>query len=183
MFETIVFSIVLIIALWPYFISLEVMNFKKDPNAMETPLPGRPARRTVARKNEDVSKAIAYIFLGYGLIVMGLYAFLNFKDLLPTSMLVIIGCAAFFVSFFLFSPANRLSHAYIDLGHLAVVHLVCGFSVFNIVSSLIYGYALTPFDMGVIATMVFGAMLTFSRYPDVEVRRQKELKDAQKGGF
>lgn len=176
MIETIAFSIILLISLWPFFIYLDVMNFRKDPNAMETPLPGRPARRTIGRKNEDVSKAIAYIFLGYCLVVGGLYGLLNYKDLLPTAFLILVGCAAFGVAFFLFSPANRLSHAYIDLGHLAVIHLVCSMAAFNIIAAVIYGYRLGVPDVCSIIVMIIGAMMVFSRSPDIELKKRKAKK-------
>lgn len=176
MIETIVFSVILLISLWPFFIYLGVMNFRKDPNAMETPLPGRPARRTIGRKNEDVSKAIAYIFLGYCLVVGGLYGLLNYKDLLPVTALVIIGCIAFGLAFFLFSPANRLSHAYIDLGHLAVVHLVCSMVAFNIIISVIYGYKAEYSHMAFWTVTVIGAMMIFSRAPDIELKKRKAKK-------
>jgi len=176
MIITIAFSILLLLSLWPFFIYLGVMNFRKDPNAMETPLPGRPARRTIGRKNEDVSRAIAYIFLGYCLVIGGLYSLLNFKDLLPMAALVVIGCIAFFLAFFLFAPANRLSHAYIDAGHLAVVHLVSTMVAFNIIASIIYSYRATPSYMGFLTMVVVGAMMIFSRPPDIELKKRAAKK-------
>lgn len=179
MLGTLVFSVLIVIALWPFFIWLGVMNFSKDPNTMEEHLPGRPARRTIGRKNEDVSKSIAYIFLGYLLVTASLYGLLNYKDYVPVTVLVMVGCFGVLIAFFLFSPANRLTHAYADLGHIAVVHLACGLAAGIIVTALIYGYTLVPRDMGALAVTILGAMMVFSRRPDIGLRNKKRKKQQE----
>lgn len=173
MIETILISIFLFALLWPYFIYLDVMNFKKDPNTMEAHLPGRPARRTIGRKNEDVSKGIGYIFVGYSLINIAIYAFLDYQDLLPSFALGILGWVALAIAMFLFSPANRMMHAYADLGHIAVTHLVAGLSTFLIVIAVVYGYAFEGLQAVYIGLMVIGGMLIFSERPNVSPKKTK----------
>ena len=161
MIETLLFILLLYFSLWGYFVALGVMNFKKDPNSMEDHLPGRPARRTIGRKNDDVSKGLGVILIGYFFVSVALYGLLDFKDLVPVIM---IQCAAFVglgIAMFLFSYANRLLHAYIALGQVAVIHLVCAMVAFMCIVTIFYSYSFAFSDYCLIALMCFGAMLSF----------------------
>ena len=176
--ETLLFSIFIFALLWPFFMYLDVMNFRKDPNAMEDHLPGRPARRTIGRKNEDMSKAIGYVFVGYILANGALYAFLNYSDLLPLAAYVAMAWLAYAVAMYLFSPANRLMHAYANLGHIAVVHLVATLCSFMILATFIYGYQPTLNDSLCILGCVVGAMMIFSARPNAP-KKSKSSKDGE----
>jgi hypothetical protein len=173
MIELILFSILLFALLWPFFIYLGVMNFSKDPNTMEDHLPGRPARRTIGRKNEDVSKSIGYIFVGHALVSIALFALLDFSDLLPGLALTVIAWVAMAVAMFTFSPANRMIHAYANLGHIAVVHLVCMVATFLLVVSIVFGVTINPEQATYIFLMALGGMMTFSGKPNAPKKKQK----------
>ena len=174
MLETILFAVVIFALLWPFFIYLDVMNFTKDPSTMEKHLPGRPARRTIGRKNEDVSKSIGYIFVGHALICGAFFAFLNFNDLLPDGALIALAWAAMAIAMFLFSPANRMMHAYSNLGHIAVVHLVCMLSTFIIVISFVYDVKVNIEQAGYLFLMAVGAMMIFSGKPNAPQKKKNE---------
>lgn len=163
MVETFLFAILSVVSLWGYFALVGVMDFKKDPNAMEDHLPGRPARRTIGRKNDDMSKSITYIFVGYCVFCMSLYGLLDYKDFLFDIGLGLIGFLGFCIAMFLFSPANRLAHAYVNLGQIGVIHLVCALSSFFILSTVLYGHALSMQNAISLTVMIVGAMLCFSK--------------------
>lgn len=177
MIETFLFVLILYLSLWVYFSMLDVMNFKKDPNEMEEHLPGRPARRTIGRKNDDVSKSLLYVLVAYAVVVIALYGVLDYKDFLPGIGLSIVACVGLSFSMFLFSPANRLIHAYVRLGHIAVVHIVCGFAAFVAMSSVVYGYTLTMDQAINIAIINLGAMLCFGYKPKADIRKKKNEEE------
>lgn len=176
MIETLLFSLVLFASLWGYFVVLDVMNFTKDPNAMEEHLDGRPARRTIGRKNEDVSKSLFYIYAGYLVLCAGIYGLLDYKDLLSQATLVAVAWFCSVLSMFLFSPANRLMHAYSTLGHISTVHLTCALSAFLVLASVLYGYKVTADHAISMTGMIIGAMLIWSRKPGAiaKVRKKQE---------
>lgn len=179
MIESFLFSLVLYMALWPYFIALGVMNFRKDPNAMEDHLPGRPARRTIGRKNDDVSKALFYILVGYIVIGLSLYALLDYKDFLPDYALRAIAFFGLAVGMIVFSPANRLMHAYVTMGQIAVSHLICSLATFVAVITVVYGYRITMDDFMGLAAICLGAMLVFFVKPSVPKKKSAEQQDKE----
>lgn len=173
MIETILYAVALLVSLWGYFSFIGGMNFRKDPNAMEEHLPGRPARRTIGRKNEDISKAIIYIFSGYLVVCATIYGLLDYKDLLSVTILVLCSTVAFALTMGLFSPANRSLHAYVDLGGIAVTHFICSISAFLLIVSFFYGYSL-DFKTGLgLSTMSLGAMMVWGVKPKNAKRRKK----------
>lgn len=178
MIETILFVILSYVLLWPYFVALGVMNFKKDPNAMEDHLPGRPARRTIGRKNDDMSKAIVYILFGYVMVILSFYGLLDLKDFLPSFALGLVGFTGLVIAMFLFSPANRLAHAYVTLGHIAVIHLICSICAGLLIVTIQYGYAMTLDHFIGLASIEIGAMLCFLSKPWKVVKKSKDKDDA-----
>lgn len=172
MIEAILFGIVIFGLIWPYFIYLDILNFQKDPNVMEAQLPGRPARRTIGRKNEDVSKAIAYIFVGYAVVNIAFYGVLDYQDLLPSYSLVFVGWLAMAIAMFMFSPANRALHAYADLGHITVVHYACGLSTFIILIAVVYGYSMELSKAGYLFLSIVGAMLIYNQKPNSKPQKK-----------
>lgn len=179
MIESFLFSLVLYMALWPYFIALGVMNFRKDPNAMEDHLPGRPARRTIGRKNDDVSKALFYILVGYAVISLSLYGLLDYKDFLPDYALRAIAFCGFAVAMIVFSPANRLMHAYVTMGHIAVSHIICSLATFVGVVTVIYGYRITMADFLGLGSICLGAMLIFFAKPLPSRKKSSKQSDEE----
>lgn len=172
MIETLLCVLVLYFSLWGYFIVLGVMNFKKDPNSMEAHLPGRPARRTIGRKNDDVSKGLGVILIGYFLVSVALYGLLDYKDLIPIFMIQLAAFAGLGLSMFLFCYANRLLHAYVTLGQIAVIHVICGMAAFMCVVMVLYGYSVALPDFVAISVMCLGAMLSF--YSNGKPRKMKK---------
>lgn len=170
MILTIGFSIVLFLSLWAYFMFVGVMNFSKNPDHLETPLPGRPARRTIGRINSDVEKSIFSILVGHAVFILSFYGALEYIHLLPdfaVTGLVIFGGIAMAV---VMTPANRRAHAYMNIGQIAVIHVVCAVSVFCVLGALLNDRYLNFFEMGSIAMIVFGAMMTYSRLIYREVK-------------
>ena len=175
MVETLLFVLVLYFSLWGYFIALRVMDFKKDPNSMEDHLPGRPARRTIGRKNDDVSKGLGVILVGYFLVSIALYGLLDYKDLIPVFMIQVAAFAGLGLSMFLFSYANRLLHAYVTLGQIAVVHVVCATAAFMCVAMILYRYTVSLSEFLTLAMMCVGAMLSFfSRGKPKKINKKEE---------
>ncbi|PCI00999.1 MAG: hypothetical protein COB76_02345 [Alphaproteobacteria bacterium] len=177
MIETFLFVLVLYLSLWMYFSMLDVMNFKKDPNEMEEHLPGRPARRTIGRKNDDVSKSLLYILVGHMIVATSLYGVLDYKDFLPTFGVSVIACAGLAFSMSLFSPANRLIHAYVNLGHIAVTHVLCGFCAFIAMAAIFYGYTLEMNQAVSIGMMSVGVMLCFGAKPRTITKKKKKEEE------
>lgn len=163
MILSLLFALGLVASLWLYFIRLDIMNFKKNQNDLETPLPGRPARRTIGRINDDIAKGIMTIFAGYIVFALMLYGALNFADLLPINTLAMLACLGMGAAVFIMSPSNRQLHAYAALGHIAVIHLVTSLAAFIGFVAVFYKDYLKMEEMGALTFMVIGAMLVFSR--------------------
>jgi uncharacterized protein (DUF486 family) len=174
MIETILLGIFIFALIWPYFVYLDVLNFKKDPNIMETQLPGRPARRTIGRKNEDVSKAIAYVFVGYALTNISFYGLLDYQDLLPSYTLPILGWVGLAMAMFLFSPANRTLHAYANLGHIAIVHFICSITAFLFLASIVYNYQIELMNSIYFLLTVVATMFIFNEKPNVKAVKKSQ---------
>jgi len=163
MILTLLVSLFLFLSLWPFFVWLDVMNFKKPENAMEDHLPGRPARRTIGRKNEDVLKSIFGIAIFYVMLCGALYG-LPYLSYLISPFLILIGVtilsalAVYFVT-----PFNRLAHAYATTGQISVVHLCSSLSSFLLLSAILYQNYLTIEKAVIIVVMILGAMMMTSR--------------------
>lgn len=163
MILSLIFSFVMFASLWPYFMALGIFDFKKNSNEMETPLPGRPARRTVGRINDDMTKGIFAIFAGYIVFAGVFYGTINFSSLLPNMILSIACIIGVMVAIFMMTPSNRQCHAYSNLGHIVVIHLVCSISAFIVFSTFFYDDYLTINEMIALSVIILGSMLTFSR--------------------
>jgi len=157
------FSLGLFLSLWPYFIYLGAFEFKNNPNTPETPLDGRPSRRTIGRKNEDMMKAIFTITAFYILFYFLFYWGINDRFLLGQALLLLVIAGGGVMSFYSVALSNRLVHAYLSLGQITVIHLVCGVSVFIALSVVFSGFALSVPQMQALAALVIGAMLMFSK--------------------
>jgi len=163
MILTMLISLLLFLSLWPFFIWLDVMNFKKSENAMEDHLPGRPARRTVGRKNEDVLKSIFGIVIFYVILCSSIYGLPNLGYLISPFLIligvtVLSGLAVYFVT-----PFNRLAHAYATMGQISVIHLCSSLSVFLLTSAILHQNYLTIEKAVTVLVMVLGAMMITSR--------------------
>jgi hypothetical protein len=163
MILSVVFSLLLVCSLWPYLAMLSIINLKKHRNEMETPLPGRPARRTIGRINDDMSRGILSIYAGYIVFTVAFYGTLNFSGLVSDTTLMGVCIVALAVVMFIVSPYNRQCHAYANLGHIIVIHLVTSLSAMIGFMALFYGAYADFAMMGGVCAMVLGAMCMFSR--------------------
>ena len=163
MITTIIFSSLLFLALWPYFVFVGALDFKRNPNTIEKQLSDRPARRTIGRKNEDIVKILTAILFFHFLLYGAYYTVIEFRTLLGQvgmfSVLAVLGAATFYTV----SKANRLGNAYLSVGQLAVVHFVCAFVAFTVLSLFLYDNEVSVENMKYIAGIVIGAMLMFSK--------------------
>ena len=143
--------------------ALGVMNFSKDEHVMEDQLPGRPARRTIGRKNGDMAQVILKI-LGAHLILCGaFYGLPDFRNYLGDAILMIGVAVVVGIAFFVVTPANRLGHAYAISGQLAVIHLCCGLSAFTLIGYFLHGNEVTRETMILLFAVAIGTMLIFSK--------------------
>jgi uncharacterized protein (DUF486 family) len=174
MIETLLFAVLAFVSIWLYFMALGVMNFKKDPNAMEDHLPGRPARRTIGRKNDDMAKSITYIFVGHAIFSACIYGLLDYKDFLFEMGIGFIAFGGLALSMFLFSPANRLAHAYVNLGQIAVIHFISALSAFLLLGLVLYRYTLSMDEAVSLAIMMVGAMMCFGKMKSAKKAKKEE---------
>ena len=163
MILTIGFSIVLFLSLWAYFMFVGVMNFTQNPDNLETPLPGRPARRTIGRINSDVEKSIWAILSSHAVFVFTLYGTLEYATLLPSFLMTLITLLGGVVMMFMVTPANRRAHAYMNIGQITVIHMVSSLSIFLMVGAVFNEKYLNYQEMGAISLIIMGAMMTYSR--------------------
>lgn len=163
MILTLVFSILIFASLWPYFIALDVINFRKAENTLENHLPGRPARRTIGRKNSDVIKGIIAIFVCYIILSGTFYGLPYFRGFLGDTFLfiVVVGLSAY--AFYIVTPSNRALHAYATAGQIAVIHMCSSVSSYTILSVFLHGNVWMVNQMMAISAMVLGIMFIFSR--------------------
>ncbi len=169
MILTLLFSAGLFFALWPYFIFLGVLDFKRNQTVMEKPLSDRPARRTIGRKNEDIIKVLSAILFFHFVLYGAFYGMVEMKNLLTHSILLIILGVLGAVMFYSVIVANRLGNAYLSIGQLSVIHFICSFVAFSTLSLFIYDNHVSIERMYIIAALVLGAMLMFSK--GLEARR------------
>ena len=66
------------------------------------------------------------------------------------------------------APSNRQCHAYSNIGHIIVIHMVCSISAFIVFTTFFYEDYLTMSEMMSLSLIILGAMLTFSRKVYVE---------------
>lgn len=163
MILTLFFSIVIFASLWPYFVALDVMNFKKSDTMMEDHLPGRPARRTIGRKNGDVIKGILAILGCYIILCGTFYGLPSFRNVLSDNfmLMIVIGLSAY--AFYMVTPHNRALHAYVTTGQIAVIHICCSLSSYTVWSAILHDNHVTIGTAIFLSTMVLGTMLIFSR--------------------
>ncbi len=163
MIITLCIAVIIFASLWPYFIMLDILNFKKSDTMMESHLPGRPARRTIGRKNGDVIKSIVTILTGYIILCGTFYGLPSVRSVLSDHILIsiVIGLSGFAV--YMMTPSNRLAHAYATTGQIAVIHLCCSLSSFILWSALLHGNHVTIGKSILLLAMVAGSMLIFSR--------------------
>ncbi len=172
MILTIGFSIVLFLSLWAYFMFVGVMNFAQNPDNLETPLPGRPARRTIGRINSDVEKSIWAILSSHAVFVFTLYGTLEYSTLLPSFILTLIVLLGGVVMMFMVTPANRRAHAYMNIGQITIIHMVSSLSIFLTIGAIFNEKYLNYQEMGAVSLIIVGAMMTYSRL----VHRYKKSK-------
>jgi uncharacterized protein (DUF486 family) len=163
MILTIGFSIVLFLSIWAYFMFVGVMNYTKNQDNLETPLPGRPARRTIGRINSDVEKSIFAIFVSYVVFIMAFYGTLEYSRLLPEFVMTLVVLIGGGFMTFLMTPANRRAHAYMNIGQISVIHVVSSLSVFFTLEAVLNERYLSFNEMGSISLIVLGVMMTYSR--------------------
>lgn len=165
MIITLLFSAFLLAILWPYFALINVFDFQRNPGEMEKKIDGRPARRTVLRKNTDVAKAISGIVVAQFILNCAFYLTPVLRDFLSNfsivSLVVILSAVALFIT----TPANRMAHAYMSMGQILIIHLACGLSIFYALSAIAYGNYLEWKDIAQISLFVTGAMIMFSGQP------------------
>jgi len=161
MILTLLFSAMLYLLLWGYFILQKKLDFNSSPGDMEVPLSGRPARRTIGRVNSDIQKCMLNIIAGYFFINAAFIIGIDFTATLTYGFIVIIIIAVLAVVVFGMTPANRLLHAYIPLGQIAVVHFVSMIASFSIVNAIYNDEALTTHIIQSMAIMCLGAMVAF----------------------
>lgn len=163
MILTLILSFIIFAAMWPYFIILDVLNFKKPENMMEKHLPGRPARRTIGRKNGDVVKSIVAILFGYIVLCGVFYGLLSVSYFFNDYILIAIASAAGGMAVYMMTPFNKLVHAYVTAGQIGVIHLCCSLSSFTVWSAFLYRDTVATEKGILLITLVVGAMLVFSR--------------------
>jgi hypothetical protein len=166
MILSLIFSIVLIISLWLYFSFLKVLVFQVSTSTMEPKMKGRPNRRTVGRRNDDVTKAILSIFSGYFIICFSLYVLPDFERYLQGGMDLILKIVGVGAAMFLISPVCRSVNAYIELCHIGVIHFVASLSAGIAVAGLFYDFQISVAQGIAVTVMVVGAMMTFSRHTE-----------------
>jgi len=166
MILSLIVAFVLLLTLWPYFAYLNVIVFQKNTSSIEPKMKGRPNRRTVGRRNDDVTKAILAIFSGYILICIGFYVIPDYERILQGEMDVILKMIAIALGVFLISPVCRSANAYIELCHIAVIHVVVSISAAIAISGFFYGFSISINQIGAVGLIALGAMLTFSRHND-----------------
>jgi|GEM_PF-2384819 len=156
-------SLLFILSLWGYLSLIRVFVFNGNLNLPEPRMNDRPNRRTIGRRNDDMTACVLKIVLSYAIIVGGFYILprflpenLEFFDIILRLALVALGM-------FILAPASRVMHAYIDLGHIVVVHFVSCMAITILIAGLIYNYELLIDDVVAYTLMVVGAMACFSR--------------------
>ena len=163
MLFTLLFSAGLFLSLWPYLVMLGVFDFKKNPNTMEKPLPDRPARRTIGRKNEDVAKVISVILFFHFILYGAFYGLIEIQYLLPDALILLIVGVVGATMFYVVTPANRMGHAYLTFGQIAIIHFICSFVAFTVLSLFLYGNHVSFERMMDIGLFVLAAMMIFSK--------------------
>lgn len=163
MIFTILIPILIFASLWPYFMVLDIINFKKPESMTEPHLPDRPARRTMGRKNSDVVKSIISILISYIILCAAFYGLPNYRSFLSDELLFVIVVAASGFAFWMVTPSNRALHAYLTTGQIAVIHLCCSLTAFIPISGLLYQNYISPWTSVLLLIIVVGAMLTFSK--------------------
>jgi hypothetical protein len=165
MILSLVFAIALFALLWPYLSWVSILDFKHDPSDMESHLPGRPARRTIGRINDDVTKGLFTIFGGYLVICAALYGGLSLLNYFPFAGYLFLSSVAFIAAIFSISPATRQCHAYMSLGHLSVIHVVSSIAACIACMAVFHHDFISLKESIGIVALVFGGMLIFSRSP------------------
>jgi len=162
MYLTIIFSILIFFSLWPYLSHLKILNFRDSPTLGERALSDRPARRTIGRQNEDVLKSITAILTAYTILFFTFYTVPELRystnDVVVMTLVTILSAVAFYIM----TPANRIIHAYVRIGHIATIHFVTGISTFTSLSAILHGNYLEMNRMILIVVLIIGAMLVFS---------------------
>lgn len=163
MILTLFFALVVFASLWPYLSYMGVLNFKKSEHMMEEHLPGRPARRTIGRKNEDVMKVIMGIMTCYIILCGALYATPDIRSLVTDFIMLIIVVVLSAFALYMVTPFNRLSHAYATMGQISIIHLCCSLSAFITWLALLHGNYLDLIDIAGLVALIIGAMLIVSK--------------------
>lgn len=163
MIITFIVACIIFALLLPYLTVLGILNFKKSENMMENHLPGRPARRTVGRKNADMIKSVSSILVFYIILCGTFYGLPSVRSVLSDHILIaiVIGLSAY--ATYMVTPSNRLAHAYATSGQIAVIHLCCSVSTFIIWSALLYENSISVGTSISLMVMVVGGMLVFSK--------------------
>lgn len=165
MIITLIFAVLLVIALWPYFALINVFDFKRNPGEMEKKIDGLPSRRTILRKNTDVAKAISGIVVAQFILNCAFYLTPELRPFLSNFALVLIVVIASGLALYIMTPANRMAHAYMTMGQILIIHVVSGLSIFYVLSALVYGNYLDWADVVKIGIFILGAMIMFSGQP------------------
>ena len=165
MIITLLFSALLVIILWPYFALINVFDFKRNPGEMEKKIDGRPARRTILRKNTDVAKAISGIVVAQFILNCAFYLTPELRSFLSNFALVSMVVIAAGLALYIMTPANRMAHAYMTMGQILIIHVVSGLSIFYVLSAVAYGNYLDWADVVKISVFIIGAMIMFSGQP------------------
>ena len=163
MIITLLFGLGVFASLWPYLGIMGALNFKKSENAMEEHLPGRPARRTIGRKNEDIMKAIFGILMFHVILCGALYGMPELRQFMNDGVMIgfvllLCGWAVYNVTSY-----NRMAHAYVTTGQLSIMHLCCSLCAFIAWSVFLHGNYFGFDRILALFVLIIGAMLIVSR--------------------
>ncbi len=168
MLFTLLFAAGLFLSLWPYFVVMGVFDFQCNPNTKEKKLPDRPARRTIGRKNEDVAKVISTILAFHFILYGAFYGLIEIQHLMPDALILLIIAVIGAAMFYTVTPANRMGHAYLSSGQIAIIHFICSFVAFTVLSLFIYDNVVSTEKMLYIGAFVLSTMLIFSKKLEVK---------------